>query len=88
MAVTKERRAEIVREFGRGPNDSGSPETQIALITERLNGLSGHFEKHVKDHHSRRGLLRLVGQRKQLLNFLLREDITRYRAIKEKLKIR
>lgn len=88
MAVTKERRAEIVQSFGRSENDSGSPETQIALITERLATLTDHFDKHPKDNHSRRGLLRLVSQRKRLLNYLLKEDIGRYRSIKQQLKIR
>ncbi|HKA15505.1 MAG TPA: 30S ribosomal protein S15 [Myxococcota bacterium] len=68
--------------------DTGSPEVQVALLTERINGLSGHFEVHVKDHHSRRGLLKLVSQRRRLLNYLRRNQPDRYRALIEKLGLR
>jgi small subunit ribosomal protein S15 len=69
-------------------SDTGSPEVQIALLTERINGLTDHFKSHVKDHHSRRGLLRLIGQRRGLLEYLKRKDIERYRQILEKLGLR
>ena len=69
-------------------SDTGSPEVQVALLTERINGLSGHFEVHVKDHHSRRGLLKLVSQRRRLLNYLRRTQPDRYRALIEKLGLR
>jgi small subunit ribosomal protein S15 len=68
--------------------DTGSPEVQVALLTERINGLSSHFEVHVKDHHSRRGLLKLVSQRRRLLNYLRRTQPDRYRALIEKLGLR
>ena len=68
--------------------DTGSPEVQVALLTERINGLSSHFEAHVKDHHSRRGLLKLVSQRRRLLNYLRRSEPDRYRALIEKLGLR
>ena len=68
--------------------DTGSPEVQVALLTERINGLSGHFEVHVKDHHSRRGLLKLVSQRRRLLNYLRRTQPERYRALIDKLGLR
>ena len=68
--------------------DTGSPEVQVALLTERINGLSSHFETHVKDHHSRRGLLKLVSQRRRLLNYLRRNEPDRYRALIEKLGLR
>ena len=68
--------------------DTGSPEVQIALITERINGLTQHFAVHKKDHHSRRGLLKLVGQRRRFLNYLQRKDVDRYREIIKKLKLR
>ena len=86
--MTKERKQEIIREYGRKEGDTGSPEVQIALLTERINHLSEHLKTHKKDHHSRRGLLMLVGQRRGLLNYLKSIDIEGYRALIEKLGIR
>ena len=86
--MTKERKQEIIREYGRKEGDTGSPEVQIALLTERINHLTEHLKTHKKDHHSRRGLLMLVGQRSGLLNYLKSIDIEGYRALIEKLGIR
>ncbi len=84
MPLTKEKKAEIINKFKLHDGDTGSPEVQIALITERLNILNAHFQKHKKDHHSRRGLLKLVAQRRKLLDYLKRTDRERYeRLIKE-----
>ena len=79
---------EIIEEFKTHPNDTGSPEVQIALLTERINTLSGHFKAHAKDHHSRRGLLKMVGQRKRLLAYLKKKDLEGYRALIKELGIR
>ena len=73
--MTKERKLEIIKEYGRSEGDTGSPEVQIALLTERINHLTEHLKTHKKDHHSRRGLLMLVGQRRGLLNYLKSKDI-------------
>ena len=81
-------KAKIVAEFGRNPQDTGYPEVQIALLSARIAGLQPHFEAHKKDHHSRRGLLRLVAQRRKLLDYLKASDLARYSAIVEKLKLR
>lgn len=78
----------IVAKFGRSEADTGSPEVQVALLTERINHLTEHLKEHKKDHHSRRGLLKMVGKRRSLLNYLERTDIERYRAIVEKLGMR
>ena len=86
--MTTERKAEIIKEYGRTPNDTGSPEVQVALLTERINVLTEHLKENKKDHHSRRGLLKMVGHRRNLLNYLTKKDINRYRAIIEKLGIR
>ena len=86
--MTKERKQELIAKYGRGTNDTGSPEVQIALLTERINHLTDHLRTHKKDHHSRRGLLKMVGHRRNLLNYLMKKDIMRYRAIIEKLGIR
>ena len=84
MPLTKEKKAEIINRFKIHDGDTGSPEVQIALISERLNMLNVHFQKHKKDHHSRRGLLKLVAQRRKLLDYLRRTDRERYeRLIKE-----
>lgn len=88
MALLKDRKQEIVAKFARGENDTGLPEVQIALLTERIAYLTEHFKTHAKDHHSRRGLLKLVGQRRRLLDYLKRKDINRYRAIIDALGIR
>ena len=81
-------KAKIVAEFGRNPQDTGYPEVQIALLSARIADLQPHFEAHKKDHHSRRGLLRLVAQRRKLLDYLKASDLARYSAIVEKLKLR
>lgn len=81
-------KAKIVAEFGRKPQDTGYPEVQIALLSARIADLQPHFEAHKKDHHSRRGLLRLVAQRRKLLDYLKASDLARYSAIVEKLKLR
>ena len=81
-------KAKIVAESGRNPQDTGYPEVQIALLSARIADLQPHFEAHKKDHHSRRGLLRLVAQRRKLLDYLKASDLARYSAIVEKLKLR
>ena len=86
--ISKEKKAEIIANYGRKAGDTGSPEVQIALLTERINSLTGHLKTHKKDHHSRRGLLMMVGQRRGLLNYLESQDIERYRAIIKKLGLR
>ncbi len=86
--MTKERKLELIKEYGRSEGDTGSPEVQIALLTERITHLTDHLKSHQKDHHSRRGLLMLVGQRRGLLNYLKSKDIEGYRALIEKLGIR
>ena len=88
MSVTTQQRAQIVADFARGKGDTGSPEVQVALLTARINDLTGHFKEHVKDHHSRRGLLRMVSQRRKLLDYLKGVDADRYRALIEKLGLR
>jgi len=88
MALTKEKKSELIGSFGKHEKDTGSPEVQIALLTERINTLTDHFRIHKKDHHSRRGLLKLVGQRRNLLDYLKRKDVERYRTIIGKLGIR
>ena len=86
--MTKERKQEIIVQYGVHEGDTGSPEVQIALLTERINHLNEHLKTHKKDHHSRRGLLKMVGQRRGLLNYLIKIDIERYRAIIGKLGLR
>jgi small subunit ribosomal protein S15 len=86
--LTKERKAELLNSFGRTGEDTGSPEVQIALLTERIQTLNGHFQLHKRDHHSRRGLLMLVGRRRRLMKYLRRRDLATYRALVEKLGIR
>ena len=88
MSVTKEEKQRIIKKHQVHEGDTGSPEVQVALLTERINGLAGHFDKHKKDHHSRRGLLKMVGQRRSLLNYLRRKDIERYRNIIGELGLR
>jgi small subunit ribosomal protein S15 len=88
MSVPADRKKALIDGYGRHDGDTGSPEVQIALLTERINGLTDHFKSHVKDHHSRRGLLRLIGQRRGLLEYLKRTEIERYRQILEKLGLR
>ena len=86
--MTTEKKKEIIAAYGRTPNDTGSPEVQVALLTERINHLNEHLKLNKKDHHSRRGLLKMVGARKGLLSYLMKTDIERYRAIIEKLGLR
>ena len=86
--MTAERKAEIIKEFQLSPTDTGSPEVQIALLTERINHLNEHLKEFKKDHHSRRGLLMMVGKRRGLLDYLTKKDINRYRAIVAKLGLR
>lgn len=86
--ISKERKQEIIETYGRTANDTGSPEVQIALLTERINDLQDHFKTHQKDHHSRRGLLKMVGQRRNMLAYLKNADIERYRTLIEKLGLR
>lgn len=86
--VTKEMKEQIVKEYGRCEGDTGSPEVQIAILTARINDLTPHFKANPKDHHSRRGLLKMVGQRRGLLAYLKKTDITRYRALIERLGLR
>jgi len=88
MALTKERKAELVKKFGRDEKDTGSIEVQIAILTDEINTLTEHFKEHKKDHHSKRGLLRKVGQRRSLLNYLIKNDVTRYRKIVKELGLR
>lgn len=86
--LTKERKTEIITAFKTHQQDTGSPEVQIAILTERINYLMEHFKSHAKDHHSRRGLLKMVSKRRRLLDFLKEEDGKRYKAILKKLNIR
>ena len=86
--IKKERKQEIIKEYGRTENDTGSPEVQIALLTERIKNLTEHLKNNRKDHHSRRGLLKMVGQRRALLDYLMKKDIERYRTLIERLGLR
>jgi small subunit ribosomal protein S15 len=86
--MTTEKKKEIIEKFGRTPNDTGSPEVQVALLTERINTLTEHLKSNKKDHHSRRGLLKMVGQRRGLLDYLMKTDIESYRSLIEKLGLR
>jgi len=88
MTVTSERKRELVDKFGRSENDTGSAEVQVALLTERINELTEHLRDHRKDHHSRRGLLMLVGKRRRLLRYLERSDVERYRTLVGELGLR
>ncbi|HEY2160679.1 MAG TPA: 30S ribosomal protein S15 [Solirubrobacteraceae bacterium] len=88
MTLTTERKQELVAKFGNGETDTGKTEVQIALMTERINYLTEHLRLHSKDHHSRRGLLMLVGRRRRLLNYLQRDDLDRYRALVRELGLR
>ncbi|AWH89254.1 30S ribosomal protein S15 [Limnobaculum parvum] len=88
MSLSVEAKAKIVADYGRGANDSGSPEVQVALLTAQINHLQGHFSEHKKDHHSRRGLLRMVSQRRKLLDYLKRKDSSRYTQLIASLGLR
>ena len=88
MSLTVERKRELVERFGRSGEDTGSTEVQIALLTERINHLTGHLREHKKDHHSRRGLLMLVGQRRRFLNYLQKKNLDRYRELIKELGLR
>ncbi|ETP73181.1 ribosomal protein S15 [Lachnospiraceae bacterium JC7] len=86
--ISKEKKAEIIAQYGRKPGDTGSPEVQVAILTTRINELTEHLKKNPKDHHSRRGLLMMVGQRRGLLQYLAKTDLEGYRSLIEKLGIR
>jgi small subunit ribosomal protein S15 len=88
MAITQERKQQLIEEFKTHENDTGSPEVQIAILTENINNLTEHFREHKKDHHSRRGLLKMVGQRRKLLAYLKKKDVQRYSALIERLGLR
>jgi len=88
MAMTRDQKDQVIEKYKKHEKDSGSPEVQIALLTERINTLSAHFKTHAKDHHSRRGLLKMVGQRKRLLSYLKKKDLEGYRALIKDLGIR
>jgi small subunit ribosomal protein S15 len=88
MSLSTDRKAEIIGKYKRADADTGSPEVQIALLTERINHLTEHFRVHEKDHHGRRGLLKLVGQRRRLLDYLRERDYDRYKQLIEELNIR
>ena len=88
MSITLERKQEIAEKFGKAPTDTGSAEVQIALLTERINELTAHLRDHGKDHHSRRGLLMLVGRRRRFLNYLQKKDLEGYRALIKELGLR
>ena len=88
MPVTKEEKAELIKKYGKTATDTGTPEVQIAVLTAHINSLSPHLGQHSKDHHSRLGLLKLVGKRRRLLDYLMAKDINRYRKIIQELDIR
>ena len=88
MSITAERKTALIKEHARGSGDTGSPEVQVAILTERINNLTQHFKSHAKDNHSRRGLLMLVNQRRSLLDYVKSRDEARYRSLIERLGIR
>ncbi|MCL2418111.1 MAG: 30S ribosomal protein S15 [Conexibacteraceae bacterium] len=88
MSLTQEKKAELIDKFGDSPQDTGKPEVQIALLTERINELTDHLRTHKKDHHSRRGLLMLVGRRRRFLRYLEHSDLERYRSLVKELGLR
>ncbi|MBM3276380.1 MAG: 30S ribosomal protein S15 [Candidatus Sericytochromatia bacterium] len=88
MTITVETRAQVVADYQRAKGDTGSPEVQVALLTARINDLTGHFKTHVKDFHSRRGLLRMVSRRRKLLDYLKRNDADQYRKVIDRLGLR
>lgn len=88
MPLTKEQKKAIIEKYGKTPQDTGTPEVQIAILTAHINDLTSHLEGNKKDHHSRLGLLKLVGKRRRILNYLMKKDINRYRKIIQELDIR
>jgi small subunit ribosomal protein S15 len=88
MSLQVAQKAQVVKQYQRGAKDTGSPEVQVALLTERINSLAEHFKSHVKDFHSRRGLLKMVSQRRKLLDYLKRNDADKYRSVIERLGLR
>ena len=88
MAISQERKNELIKEYRTHETDTGSPEVQVAILTSRIQYLTEHLKEHKKDHHSRRGLLKLVGQRRNMLDYLRRKDIERYRSLIERLGLR
>ena len=88
MSLSTEQKAGIIAEYGRGAQDTGSPEVQVALLSARIEGLTEHFSSHTSDHHSRRGLLKMVNQRRKLLDYLKRSDSTRYETLISRLGLR
>jgi small subunit ribosomal protein S15 len=88
MSITLERKAALIKEYALKVGDTGSPEVQVAILTERITNLTGHFKSHVKDNHSRRGLLKMVSQRRSLLDYIKRGDEPRYKTLIERLGIR
>jgi small subunit ribosomal protein S15 len=88
MSITAERKQALLKDYAQAANDTGSPEVQVAILTERITNLTEHFKTHAKDNHSRRGLLKLVSQRRSLLDYLKRKDEARYRSLIERLGIR
>ena len=86
--ISKEKKAEIIKTYGRTPEDTGSPEVQIAILTERIRELTEHLKANKKDHHSRRGMLKMIGQRRNLLAYLQKKDLEGYRTLIEKLGLR
>lgn len=88
MSITAERKTELMKEYATGDGDTGSPEVQVAILSERIRSLTGHMDAHKKDFHSRRGLLMMVGRRRRLLDYLKRKDEKRYQALIERLGLR
>lgn len=88
MSISAERKAALIKEYGTGEGDTGSPEVQVAILTERINNLTGHFQEHKKDNHSRRGLLKMVSQRRKLLDYVKAKEESRYQDLIKKLGIR
>lgn len=86
--ITKEKKTEIINEYARTPGDTGSPEVQVAVLTERINELTAHLKENPKDHHSRRGMLKMIGRRRNLLAYLKNKDLERYRSLIERLGLR
>ena len=88
MSITQERKSELIKEFRQNDDDTGSPEVQVSILTERINNLTEHLKEHKKDHHSRRGLLIMVGQRRSLLDYLNRKNLERYQDLIKRLGLR